>query len=87
MIHRHITTSDWSLMAIDSLMDRGTLADWREFARALAADPEIARRAMTVSRFREPDGAEGIALTLIEHAHPWLLQASHPSSQSDTTVN
>ena len=41
MIHRHITTSKWTAMAIESLFDRGTLQDWCEFAKALKADVDM----------------------------------------------
>jgi hypothetical protein len=73
VIHRHLETREWTLMAIESLFDRGTLADWREFFTALQHDPKLAERALTVCRYREPDGAEQIALALIEH-----LRASRP---------
>lgn len=72
MKHRHIATSDWTLMAIGSLFDRGDLADWREFARAVRCDPDLAARTLLVCRSREPDGSEGIALALIAHHHPTL---------------
>lgn len=59
-------------MAIESLMERGNLADWREFAGALKADEAIAARAVEVCRYREADGSERIALALVEHFHPAL---------------
>lgn len=70
MIHRNTTTSKWTLMSIESLFERGTIADWKEFARALRVDPALAQRALKVCHYREPDGAEGIALSLIAHFHP-----------------
>jgi len=66
MMHRHLTTQEWSLMAIESLFDRGTLSDWREFARDLKADPTLPERVRRVCAYRAPDGAEGIALALLE---------------------
>ena len=33
MMHRNLTTRERSLMALESLMKRGELADWREFVR------------------------------------------------------
>jgi len=68
MIHRHLTTEAWSLMAIESLFDRGTLDDWRELARALKTDRTLAERVRRVCAYREPDGAERIAEVLLEHA-------------------
>ena len=49
MLHRHLTTSEWTLMALESLMERGQLADWREFARALKGNEQLARDALCVS--------------------------------------
>jgi len=66
MKHRHITTSEWSLMAIESLFERGSLEDWREFARALKDDPSLQERVRKVCAYREPDGSERIALALME---------------------
>lgn len=57
-------------MAIESLFDRGTLDDWREFADALRTDPGVAERALAVCSYREPDGSEGLARVLVEHFHP-----------------
>jgi len=57
MIHRHIVTSEWTAMAIESLFDRGTLQDWRAFAAALRADDQLPERVRRVCRYRTPDGA------------------------------
>lgn len=65
MQHRHITTQEWTLMAIESLFDRGQLQDWREYAAALRADPDLAGRTLRVCAYRKSDGAEGIAQALI----------------------
>gem|GEM_PF-5832656 len=35
MIHSNINSEEWSLMAIESLFDRGDISDWREFAAAM----------------------------------------------------
>ena len=48
MQHRHLTTQEWILMAIESLFDRGQLEDWREFAAALRADAALAERTLRV---------------------------------------
>lgn len=49
MMHRNTTTSEWTLMALESLMERGQLADWREFARALEGNERLARDALRVA--------------------------------------
>ena len=79
MKHRHITTTEWTLMAIESLFDRGNLDDWKEFARALRADPTIAERAIRVCQYREADGAEGIALAIIGSVCPSALPPAQTS--------
>ena len=53
MMHRNLTTSEWTLMALESLMERGQLADWREFARALEGNEQLARDALRVSEYVE----------------------------------
>jgi len=53
MMHRNLTTSEWTLMALESLMERGQLADWREFARALEGNEQLARAALRVSEYVE----------------------------------
>jgi hypothetical protein len=44
MIHRHLDNDvgpieEWGLAALDDLLERGDLGDWRPLARAIAADP------------------------------------------------
>jgi hypothetical protein len=41
----HLAAQDWTLMAIESLKQRGRVADWREFARALTKSDLLAARA------------------------------------------
>ena len=65
MIHRHLTTSKWTAMAIESLFDRGTLQDWRQFAAALKADPDLAGEVRRVCAYRSADGAERIAEAIL----------------------
>ena len=76
MKHRHLTTTEWPLMAIDSLFYRGDLADWQRFAHTLRGDPDLAARTLKVCNYREPDGSEGIALALIAHYFPALAPAA-----------
>ncbi|HZL37764.1 MAG TPA: hypothetical protein VFC78_20775 [Tepidisphaeraceae bacterium] len=70
MIHRHITTSKWTAMAIESLFDRGTLQDWRELAAALKADPALVGEVRRVCAYRRPDGVERIAEAILPGAKP-----------------
>lgn len=63
-------------MAIESLFERGTLADWREFAGALRVDAAVAERALQVCEYREADGAEGIARALVAHFYPGAIRTA-----------
>ncbi|MDR1489020.1 MAG: hypothetical protein LBS65_00810 [Desulfovibrio sp.] len=43
MLHRHINdTQPFSLVAIDDIISRGSLADWIELRDALIANPDLA---------------------------------------------
>ena len=59
-------------MAIEALFERGTLDDWREFAAALRADPEVGRAAARVCAYRPADGARELARTLLHRHYPDL---------------
>lgn len=83
MIHRHLATTAWSLMAIESLFDRGNVEDWREFANALRGDQALAERTLRVCAYREPDGAEAIARVLIDRLHPRLRMEREQRSDAE----
>lgn len=72
MKHRNLTTEEWSLMAIDSLFDRGQLPDWREFARALKGDAQLARKTLRVCARHDDQESAALARTLVEYFHPTL---------------
>ena len=59
-------------MAIESLYERGELADWREFAAALQASPEIARIALMLAERHEDIGSAALARILVARCHPEL---------------
>jgi hypothetical protein len=61
MKHRHITTTDWHFDAIDSLLERGDLADWRDLFSAAKSDRELARRIIHVAEKRAHGGASELA--------------------------
>lgn len=44
MKHRHIDTQEFTLTAIDDIIDRGNARDWVELRDAILADPEIAKK-------------------------------------------
>ncbi len=39
MLHRHLTHQEFTLAAIDDIIDRGRRSDWEELARTALADP------------------------------------------------
>jgi hypothetical protein len=72
MMHRNLTTSEWTLMALESLMERGQLADWREFARALEGNEQLARDALRVSEYVEDRASASLVRVLVLQRFPGL---------------
>jgi hypothetical protein len=83
MLHRNINGNDWNRMAIDSLFSRGFLPDWREFAEALAADPNVAQSALIIGERHEDTGSAALARILVERFHPGLLANDEPPGPKD----
>ena len=71
-MHRNLTTREWSLMALESLMERGELADWREFARALKGNEQLARDALRVSDYVEDRASASLIRVLVSQRFPGL---------------
>jgi hypothetical protein len=72
MYHRHLTTQQWTLMAIESMMERGQLADWREFARALRKSKRIAADTLRVCEYVEDRPSAALARALVSSYFPEL---------------
>ena len=72
MRHRHLTTQEWTLMAIESLMERGQLADWREFARALSKSERLAADTLRVCQYVEDRPSAALARALVLSRYPEL---------------
>ena len=72
MMHRNLTTREWTLMALESLMERGQLADWREFARALEGNEQLACDALCVSKYVEDRASASLARVLVLQRFPGL---------------
>ena len=49
MLHRHLNHSGWTLAAIDDVIARGRLRDWKELRDAAAIQTEIRDRILRVS--------------------------------------
>lgn len=65
MRHRHLTTQQWTLMAIESLLERGQLADWREFARDLGQSKRLAADTLRVCEYAEDRRSAALAKILV----------------------
>ena len=83
MHHRHITTQEWTLMALESLMERGQLTDWREFARALDGNEELARNALRVSEYVEDRASASLVRVLVTARFQELAASDAQTSRQD----
>ena len=70
MEHRHLDTTRWSAAAVDSALERGSLAHWRELFNAVRADPALADTVLRVARHRGSNGASLLASALVERLRP-----------------
>ena len=78
MRHRHLTTNDWSLAAIDSCLDRGDLPDWRELFAEAKRDKRLAKSILELARRRGREGASVLAQSLIVTMWPELQSHAPP---------
>ncbi len=76
--HRHLNSTEWTLAAIDSLLERGDLPDWRELFAAVGRDEALAGRVMQMAQVRrgESGGASELAEHLLGVAWPNLREQS-----------
>ena len=72
MQHRHLDTQRWSRAAIDSAIEYGDLADWREMFQAVAQDRRLAEEVLVVVQAHPVDGGSALARHLIEKVWPEL---------------
>jgi hypothetical protein len=75
MPHRHMNTTEWTLAAIDSTLERGDLADWRELFAAVRRDRAIAAKVLRVTESHDVGGATTLARELV--LRMWNDLASH----------
>ena len=75
MQHRHLDTDEWTLEAIDSVLERGDLPDWRELFTAVRTDHALAAKVLHVARHHDLGGASLLACSLVQHAWPDLSSA------------
>lgn len=74
MRHRHLKTNEWTLAAIDSAIERGSLEDWRELFAAAGDDKKIAESILKVAAKPDRDGASKLARTLVIEIYPDLSE-------------
>ena len=49
MLHRHLNPPDWTLAAVDDVIARGRLDDWKQLRDAAESRTEIRERILRVS--------------------------------------
>jgi DNA-binding transcriptional regulator YiaG len=66
----------WPAEAIESLIDRGTLSDWRQLAETIRRNPwgPAARTAETVAAWGEHYGVDALMSSVISHAREDLTR-------------
>ena len=50
LLHRHLNHSEWTLAAIDDVIARGRLDDWKQLRDAAASRKDIQERILRVSQ-------------------------------------
>jgi hypothetical protein len=73
MRHRHLTDHPyWSYAKIDDVLDRGTLADWRELRDAAQADADVAKRIFCLAKATNRYGTSALWISAICAMHPQM---------------
>ena len=70
MKHRHLKSTNWTLEAIDSALERGSLADWRELFADARKDKKIAEKIVKIAAKHDLGGASELAKELIVGIYP-----------------
>jgi hypothetical protein len=70
MHHRHINTTGWTPAAIDSILERGDLDDWKELFRKAKSNKLIARDIIRSAERHRDDST----FRLVE----WLARKANP---------
>ena len=76
MQHRHLNHSNYTLAAIDDVIEHGTLRDWAELARAVLHDDasSLRQKVLRVCRARMANDPQAY--------RPWQLLAERPEHGS-----
>lgn len=70
MLHRHINTTEWTRMAIDSCLERGNLSDWQELFEAAKGNADLAKDILYMAKRHEEDGTSALVEGLIRKLYP-----------------
>jgi hypothetical protein len=70
MIHRHLTTLEWTRAAIDSALEYGDLEDWRGLFAQARKDRALAEAVRAVARAHRVPGSSPMALQLVQSIWP-----------------
>jgi hypothetical protein len=74
-------------MAIESLLERGQLADWREFAQALGKSERLARDTLRVCEYVEDRASAALARVLVFSCHPEMRGRAPARQVPETTLD
>lgn len=82
MRHRHLNHSEFTLAAIDDIIERGRREDWRELLRVIYSDPhgEVAQNVLRVCAAR---AARTPAFVFWERYVNWRRNALQSAAASD----
>lgn len=78
--HRHLDTTEWTLDAVDSVLERGDLSEWRDLFGAVRRDEEIARKVLRVVDGHDLAGACVIARDQVLRFWPELAPRNPAAS-------
>jgi hypothetical protein len=82
MLHRHLNHSEFTLAAIDDIIERGRREDWRELLRVIYNDPhgEVAQK---VLRLCAAHPSRTPAFVFWERYVNWRREAPQSAAASD----
>lgn len=73
MRHRHINDTAWTRAAIDSVLERGDLDDWKELFQAAKANRELAKDILAMAVTHKEDGTAELVAGILRKTHPELF--------------
>jgi len=70
MKHRHLNHSDFTIAAIDNIIERGLIPEWTPLMKEIEKDPfgEVARKTLVVCENHQVYGATAVFQKFIEQS-------------------